>query len=69
MSPVWISLMVPRSLQRFQSFLRTQNDQGKIRRLLKTQENSARLENCKIDLQQAVDIFSVSGRTEYSGHR
>ncbi|KAJ7841381.1 hypothetical protein B0H14DRAFT_1048513 [Mycena olivaceomarginata] len=47
------------SLQRFQSFLQTQNDQGKIRRLLKTQENSARLENCKIDLQQAVDIFSL----------
>ncbi|KAF8207072.1 hypothetical protein K438DRAFT_1815632 [Mycena galopus ATCC 62051] len=47
------------SLQKIQSFMQTQKDQGKFKRLLKTQENAAQLENCKASLKHDVNIFSM----------
>ncbi|KAJ7481734.1 hypothetical protein FB451DRAFT_136279 [Mycena latifolia] len=47
------------TLQKFQSFMRTQQDQGKLKRLFKNQENTAQLEECKAALKQALDVFAI----------
>ncbi|KAJ7746341.1 P-loop containing nucleoside triphosphate hydrolase protein [Mycena metata] len=49
------------SLQQIQSFLRTQQELGSIKRLLKNQENTAQLEKYKASLERAIDVFSIEG--------
>ncbi|KAJ7242073.1 hypothetical protein C8J57DRAFT_1726465 [Mycena rebaudengoi] len=50
------------TLQKIQGFMRTQQDQGKLKRLFKAQENNALLEICKSELRQAADVLSIRTR-------
>ncbi|KAJ6591213.1 hypothetical protein DFH09DRAFT_1026273 [Mycena vulgaris] len=47
------------TLQKIQSFMRAQQDQGKFKRFFKSQDNAAQLEECKASLKQATDVFSM----------
>jgi hypothetical protein len=40
--------------------MRTQLEQGKIKRLFKSQDNATQLEACKSGLQHAIAVFNVS---------
>ncbi|KAJ7169356.1 P-loop containing nucleoside triphosphate hydrolase protein [Mycena crocata] len=48
------------TLQKIESFMRSQQETRKIKRLLKLPQSIAQLEDCKMSLQQAVDTFSMN---------
>jgi hypothetical protein len=51
--------MLSRTLQKIESFMRTQQDMGRLKRFLRQQENAAQLEDCKMGLRDALDVFLV----------
>ncbi|KAF7326674.1 AAA domain-containing protein [Mycena venus] len=50
------------TLQKIESFMRTQQDKGRLKRFLRQQENAALLEDCKLGLRHALDVFSIQTR-------
>ncbi|KAJ7115446.1 hypothetical protein C8R44DRAFT_880744 [Mycena epipterygia] len=48
------------TLQKIESFMRTQQEMGMLKRFFRQQENTAQLEDCKAGLAQALDAFSVT---------
>ncbi|KAJ7454939.1 hypothetical protein B0H11DRAFT_2324377 [Mycena galericulata] len=60
-SPTLIEAMgkFAETLQKIQSFMRTQQDMGKFKRSFRQHENATQLEECKLGLQRALDTFSV----------
>ncbi|KAJ7452063.1 hypothetical protein B0H11DRAFT_2329135 [Mycena galericulata] len=61
LSPTLIEAMgnFAETLQKIQSFMRTQQDMGKFKRFFRQHENATQLEDCKLGLQRALDAFSV----------
>ncbi|KAJ7454936.1 hypothetical protein B0H11DRAFT_2324359 [Mycena galericulata] len=61
LSPTLINAMgkFAETLQKIQSFMRTQQDMGKFKRFFRQHENTAQLEDCKLGLRHALDAFSV----------
>ncbi|KAJ7282443.1 hypothetical protein C8J57DRAFT_1218660 [Mycena rebaudengoi] len=48
------------TLQKIEAYMRAQQDRGRMMRFFRQQEDSAQLEDCKMGLRQALDVFSVS---------
>ncbi|KAJ7452066.1 hypothetical protein B0H11DRAFT_2288746 [Mycena galericulata] len=61
LSPTLIEAMgnFAETLQKIQSFMRTQQDMGKFKRFFRQHENATQLEDCKLGLRRALDAFSV----------
>ncbi|KAJ7454947.1 hypothetical protein B0H11DRAFT_2244722 [Mycena galericulata] len=61
LSPTLIEAMgkFAETLQKIQSFMRTQQDMGKFKRFFRQHENATQLEDCKLGLRHALDAFSV----------
>ncbi|KAJ7854939.1 hypothetical protein B0H14DRAFT_747557 [Mycena olivaceomarginata] len=54
--------MLSRTLQKIESFMRTQQDMGRLKRFFRQQVNRAQLEDCKMGLSDALDVFLIKAR-------
>ncbi|KAJ7127970.1 hypothetical protein C8R44DRAFT_873739 [Mycena epipterygia] len=50
------------TLQKIESFVRTQQDMGRLKRFFRRQVNAAQLEDCKMGLEQVLNAFAPRAR-------
>lgn len=53
-------LILPRTLEKIQSFVRNQGEIGRIKRFVRHLENKSQLEECNAGLDRAIELFGVS---------
>ncbi|KAF7373620.1 hypothetical protein MSAN_00572400 [Mycena sanguinolenta] len=56
------------TLHKIQTFIRAQQSMGILERFLRQQANTAQLEDCKLSLRRALDIFSIEVRRVTVAH-
>ncbi|KAJ7127950.1 hypothetical protein C8R44DRAFT_979446 [Mycena epipterygia] len=56
------------TLKKIESFMRTQQDMGMLKRFFRQKENTAQLEDCKAGLGQALDAFSATITVDAVGY-
>ncbi|KAJ7878867.1 hypothetical protein B0H14DRAFT_2567154 [Mycena olivaceomarginata] len=67
-SPLLLNTMgrFAETLQKIESFMRKQQDMGRIQRFFRQQENTVLLEDCKEGLRHALDVFTPQVKSKVS---